>query len=829
MTYIIDALTRSVVLLIVAGVVTLLLYRRQASLRALVWTAALAGVLVLPLAGRVLPSLRVAVLPAEPAVRPDPAPPVLLKSDASGLEPTKRSEQSTYDEGTAAPFEADQTGVLPAVEPVQGPFPWMLAVLGIWALGSTLILLRLVRSYRALSHIADGQAEAESEWQKLIDQVRGELGIRRTVRARMTGMVTVPAVAGLWRPVLLIPEDGSEWSEGVRRDVVRHELAHVARWDAVGQLIDHLACAVYWFNPIAWIAARQAAGLRERACDDVVLRAGSRASEYANNLLHLARQALGTEQLEPAALAMARPNRIRERVMNVLNAGARRESVSGRAALAVMLLAGGTIGTIAAVKPAARIAEFDETPDVVVTSVTPGHMAESVGTAGLTSVNTGLGVEFRSARDTSGLCSGGHGSHSSSISENNGVRKWELKISGTDCEVWLRAQGKFEFNDEFTDLASISRGGYFRLDVTQRGVRRQLEIRPSGDGLERVYRVDGAEHAYDAEARAWFAAFLIELDRQTAIAVDKRLPILLRQGGVAAVLKETGLMSSDYARNEYYKALMEQRRLTVAERRELLGQAARLMESDYYGSELIKLVVSQGRLQDPDERQAVVGMIKRMESDYYKSEAIKLLTSGSLTGEQMDALLQVTAGMESDYYKSEMLQSLLSEGELTGSQRATVVKAATTIESDYYIGEVLKLIAAKGLLGPEERAAFLQTVSRMENDNSVSEVLQTLLNGHEATAAEVRLILGAVPGVESDYYRSEILGEVLGSKAVTESDLMDVVALIRKMESDYYAAETLQKVVEHAAATDGVRRAVREAAENLSGYYRDEVRRVSSN
>jgi hypothetical protein len=117
----------------------------------------------------------------------------------------------------------------------------------------------------------------------------------------------------------------------------------------------------------------------------------------------------------------------------------------------------------------------------------------------------------------------------------------------------------------------------------------------------------------------------------------------------------------------------------------------------------------------------------------------------------------------------------------------------------------------------------------MENDNTVSEVLKTLLNEHEATAPEVRLILGAVPGVESDYYRSEILGEVLGSRAVTESDLMDVVQLIRKMESDYYAAETLQKVAEHAAATDGVRRAVREAAENLSGYYRDEVRRVSSN
>lgn len=828
MTYIVDALVRSVILLLIAGLVTLLLYRRQASLRALVWTAALAGILVLPLAGRVLPSLRIAVFPAEPAARPTVAPPLPLKRDDLGAQPNATAERASPAEETAAPFEANQTAIQ-TPPPAKRPFPWMPAVLGAWALGSALILLRLIRSYRVLSRIAEAHGEAEAEWQSLVNQVRDELRIRRTVRARVTGMVTVPAVAGLWRPVLLIPEEGSEWSEGVRRDVVRHELAHVARWDALGQLIDHLACAVYWFNPITWIAARQAAGLRERACDDVVLRAGSRASEYANNLLHLARQALGTEQLEPAALAMARPNRIRERVMNVLNTGARRESVSGRAALAVMLLAGATIGTVAAVTPAARIAEFQETPDVVVTSARSSNRAEPVGTAGVVSVNPGLGAEFRSARDTTGFCSGGHGSHSSSISEDNGIRKWEIKISGTNCEVWLRAQGKFEFNDEFTDLVSISRGGYFRLDVTDQGVRRQLEITPGGSGLERIYRVDGAEHAYDAEARAWFAAFLIELDRQTAIAVNQRLPILLRQGGVAAVLNETGLMTGDYARNEYYRALMEQRRLTAAERRQVLDQAARLMESDYYGSELIKLVVSQGRLQDPDERQAVVAMIKRMESDYYKSEAIKLLTSGTLTGEQMDALLEVTAGMGSDYYKAEMLQSLLSEGELTGSQRATVLKAATTIESDYYVGEVLKLIAAKGLLGPEERAAFLQTVGRMENDNSVSDVLKTLLREHEATAAEVRLILGAVPGVESDYYRSEILGDVLGSSAVTETDLIDIVALVRRMESDYYGSETLQRVLRSRAATDRVRAAVREAADNLSGYYRDEVRRVSSN
>ena len=64
-----------------------------------------------------------------------------------------------------------------------------------------------------------------------------------------------------------------QWTAERRRAVLVHELAHIRRADCRVQRVTQLACAIYWFNPLIWIAARHLRSERERACDDEVLRA----------------------------------------------------------------------------------------------------------------------------------------------------------------------------------------------------------------------------------------------------------------------------------------------------------------------------------------------------------------------------------------------------------------------------------------------------------------------------------------------------------------------------------------------------------------------------
>jgi hypothetical protein len=98
---------------------------------------------------------------------------------------------------------------------------------------------------------------------------------------------------------------------------------------------------------------------------------------------------------------------------------------------------------------------------------------------------------------------------------------------------------------------------------------------------------------------------------------------------------------------------------------------------------------------------------------------------------------------------------------------------------------------------------------------------------HSLTADEVKIVMDVLPSVESHYYKSEIMGDLLQAPALTEGDRLDIVAQVRRMDSDFYQSESLQKVLQHRAVTSQVRKAVRDAAEGLEGYYGQEVKRAA--
>ena len=85
-----------------------------------------------------------------------------------------------------------------------------------------------------------------------------------------------------------------------------HELAHIRRLDAGVQLVGRLAAAIYWFHPLAWYALHRLRVECEQACDDDVVLAGERPTEYASQLLEMARSARAPRL--SMNIAMARTN-----------------------------------------------------------------------------------------------------------------------------------------------------------------------------------------------------------------------------------------------------------------------------------------------------------------------------------------------------------------------------------------------------------------------------------------------------------------------------------------------------------------------------------------
>lgn len=392
------------------------------------------------------------------------------------------------------------------------------------------------------------------------------------------------------------------------------------------------------------------------------------------------------------------------------------------------------------------------------------------------------------------LCGGvGLNKSSSSIQEDGGNRRWTVKLSGDGCTVDLRAEGQFEFTPDFTDISRISSGGFFRVDVTERGVRRQVEIESRGGTLTRTWRVDGKERPYDAEAKAWFAAFLIELDRRTAIGVDTRLPHLVRQGGVDAVLRETALMSSDYARSQYYEKLPGATKVSSADAVRVLGQAASLTKSDYYLAQLVDAYGGPPVPQDAATRKALIQLIDSIESDYYQANSIeRLIGPGTPASADVDVMLGLVKRMSSDHYKAEVMTKILRADNLGPPQQAAVAAAAATVGSDYYAAEVLKALAGKGLRDDGVRRAYFDAVAQ----------------------------------IGSDHYRGEVLGAFLRTPSLAERDLLDMVATTKTIRSDYNRSQALEQIARHSAVTERVRAAVLEASAGLSRHYAEQVRRA---
>ncbi len=101
--------------------------------------------------------------------------------------------------------------------------------------------------------------------------------------------VDAPLVVGILRPVVLLPPQASSWDPERRRAVLLHEGAHVARRDGLALLLAHVACAVFWFQPLAWVLKQRLRRECELAADEDVLRSGMKTSDYAGHLIAIAR------------------------------------------------------------------------------------------------------------------------------------------------------------------------------------------------------------------------------------------------------------------------------------------------------------------------------------------------------------------------------------------------------------------------------------------------------------------------------------------------------------------------------------------------------------
>jgi beta-lactamase regulating signal transducer with metallopeptidase domain len=229
---------------------------------------------------------------------------------------------------------------------------WQTALLGIWALGALAILGRIIVGLVAVGFLSRRtQVITDAPWLPMAMDIAREMGVSSRLRFLRSGRAAMPVATGIFTPSVIMPEDADTWSESRLRVVLLHELAHVKRRDCLTHVLAQAACAFYWFNPLAWIGARQLRAERERACDDLVLSAGTRGADYAEHLLEIARVAIDVRpRLAAAAIAMARPYELEGRLLAILNPRLNRHGARQRLVWQVAIVAAAIALPVATVR-----------------------------------------------------------------------------------------------------------------------------------------------------------------------------------------------------------------------------------------------------------------------------------------------------------------------------------------------------------------------------------------------------------------------------------------------------------------------------------------------
>ena len=332
---------KSAVILTSAWLVAWAMRGRSAAARHVVWTAAAAAILALPLLSMGLPSWRVAIprslAPANPGVIFH----VLVTADAPA------SDAAAEVPRTAAGSTAARLAA--------APIRWQQWILAAWALGAALMLLRMLVAYWHLRRLR----VRSSVWDDggACRALADSLGIATPVALLEGASGSMPMTAGVLHPAIFLPAGAAAWGDERRRVVLLHELAHVRRGDVAAHMTARAALSLNWWNPLAWLAWRELLKESERAADDLVLAAGAKPSDYAGHLLEVARSMQPPASAVLGAVAMARRAELEGRLLAILDSRVRRMP-AGRGSL----LSGALAAVLLAAPFAAVQAQDQSTP-----------------------------------------------------------------------------------------------------------------------------------------------------------------------------------------------------------------------------------------------------------------------------------------------------------------------------------------------------------------------------------------------------------------------------------------------------------------------------------
>jgi bla regulator protein BlaR1 len=219
-----------------------------------------------------------------------------------------------------------------------------------------------------------GRAEVlvEGSWLSALAEAQRRMGFKHGTALLVSNELRSPISWGVLRPTIVLSPKAVE-AVGEAEAIIAHELAHVARLDWAKLLASRVACALFWFNPLVWMLARESHQLREEAADDAVLMADIDGPDYATLLVGAARHDNKAALLAAHGVAPGKGS-LKRRITRVLDGSLKRGPASASWILMSLVVLAGVTAPLAAFSATAKpekIAEVREAARPSIKSAAP--------------------------------------------------------------------------------------------------------------------------------------------------------------------------------------------------------------------------------------------------------------------------------------------------------------------------------------------------------------------------------------------------------------------------------------------------------------------------
>ena len=896
----VDTALKSTLLLALAWSAVFVIKKRSAATQHMLRTFSLVAVLLLPFSVMLLPAWHVKGLPefsrfraaspqpavvyvpptnsqvtageatnrtVEPAVTihsSEPEPHAVKKAQRSAsavifaTNSATASAATTVTPITSVANSGPSVSTKPRSANLSGYLPQLL--MGLWIAGAIFFLMRWrVNIMRMGALVRRAGVLTDSGWNAQVRALSGDLGIRRHVALLVSDEIEVPITTGILFPRIILSLDYPEWTPMRRSAILNHELAHIKRLDALTQALGHLATTLYWFHPLVWLMVRAMRAERERACDDHVLATGTKASDYAHELLDIVS---GLRQPElAAALAMARRSQLEGRVLAVLNPALPRGSVSRRAALALAALTLCIVLPLSALRPAPQ---SNTTPQSSIPAAKASKQKPSPASS----------PQDASHPQNSAAPNDGAQSFAAPVSTpNNSDESSEAMVAPEapeapdpfEAALAPEAPEPMELQNSIPAIPAVpgipaipavpavpaipggdlsvcgkraklhnmnmeSHDGYKRWNATWSGDDCSVDLRAEG---EIKFNAD----ATDIQSISAGGVFEVNLRQDDTL---KQIKITPSSSGLQYVYKVNSKQQpfDGDAKAWFSHFLLDLERTTgfAADTRipALLakgGPAAVLdeisnLQSDYVRGIYFRKLLEQPNLPSPVVQRVIQQAGEQVHSDY---ELARVLMTVSKQYELPDeasrtAFLNATGKLKSDYEHSRVLIELLHRPNISKSNVSMALNSAASIKSDYEKSRILLSLLDQKAFDQSELDFYLKMVASIQSDYEKSRDLLAPMQKYTLTADQTSRILDATAGITSDYEKSRLLLGLVKQGKFNEAQITGYLKVVDAIKSDYERSRDLLELMQNnTLSSPALRKAIEDTSRSSSDYEKSRV------